>query len=79
MFPGNDKHPDWMMARLPVLTGRTGILQTQRGYQLDGNKQPSDNIHRKQTSGHGPGGASQPSACLASLKQNTGRQEVAGD
>lgn len=56
-----------------------GILQIQRSYELDGNKQTSDNIHRMQTSGHGPEGASQPPACLASLTQNTGRQEVAGD
>lgn len=68
----------WMMARLPVLTWRTGILQTQRGCERDGNKQTSDSSTGCQHLGTAlkePGA----STCLASLKQNAGGRGWAED
>lgn len=51
MFLGNDKHPDiWRHLdegpTFSVFIWKMKIMQTQRDYKLDDNKQIFDNVHR---------------------------------
>ena len=51
MFLGNDKHPDAQRhlddgRAFSPFTWKTEILQTQRGYKLEDNKQIFDSVRR---------------------------------